>query len=74
MLYITEGEGTFRSSHQSETRIKEGDIFLLFPGERHSYHPNPETGWKSYWIGFKGKNVDDRVKAISCNLRNQYTT
>lgn len=20
-------------------------------------------GWKSYWIGFKGKNIDDRVKA-----------
>lgn len=63
MLYITEGEGVFQSSHLKETKIKEGDIFLLFPGEWHSYHPNPETGWKSYWIGFKGKNVDDRVKA-----------
>ena len=38
-------------------------MFLLFPGEWHSYHPNPRTGWKSHWIGFKGKNMDDRVKA-----------
>ena len=38
-------------------------MFLLFPGEWHSYHPNPHTGWKSHWIGFKGKNMDDRVKA-----------
>lgn len=63
MLYLIEGEGVFQSSHQKETKIKEGDIFLLFPGEWHTYHPNPETGWKSYWIGFKGKNIDDRVKA-----------
>lgn len=61
LLYITEGKGTFRSSHQQETPINEGDMFLLFPGEWHSYHPDPEVGWKSYWIGFKGKNIDERV-------------
>jgi AraC-like DNA-binding protein len=63
LLYITEGEGTFRSATIEETPIHEGDLFLLFPGEWHSYHPNPDTGWKSYWIGFKGRNVDDRVTA-----------
>ena len=37
-------------------------MFLLFPGEWHTYHPLSAVGWKSYWIGFKGKNMDDRVK------------
>ena len=63
LLYLTEGEGIFRSTNQKPTRIKEGDLFLLFPGEWHTYHPNPRTGWKSHWIGFKGKNMDDRVTA-----------
>lgn len=63
LLYITEGEGTFRSAHQPETRLCGGDLFLLFPGEWHSYHPNPKVGWKSYWIGFRGRNMDDRVSA-----------
>ncbi len=62
LLYITEGEGVFKSEHQKETRIKEGDLFLLFPGEWHSYHPDKAKGWKSYWIGFKGRNIDDRIK------------
>ena len=53
----------FSSAHLPETKIKAGDIFLLFPGEWHSYHPSGTKGWKSYWIGFKGKNIDDRVKA-----------
>jgi AraC-like DNA-binding protein len=63
LLYQSEGEGVFRSAHLPETKIKTGDIFLLFPGEWHTYHPLGTKGWKSYWIGFKGKNMDDRVKA-----------
>lgn len=63
LLYQPEGEGVFRSAHLPETKIKAGDIFLLFPGEWHTYHPSGTKGWKSYWIGFKGKNIDDRVKA-----------
>ena len=62
LLYITEGEGTFHSSSVKEARVGAGDVFLLFPGEWHSYHPDPRIGWKSYWIGFKGENMDRRVK------------
>lgn len=62
MLYLLEGEGTFSSEHVPETRIKAGDIFLLFPDEWHSYHPKHGSNWKSYWIGYKGKNMDDRVR------------
>ena len=62
LLYQSEGEGVFQSEHCPETTIKAGDIFMLFPGEWHTYHPNHEKGWKSFWIGFKGKNIDDRVR------------
>lgn len=62
LLYITEGEGVFNSAHAKDVPLKAGDLFLLFPGEWHTYHPTSKHGWKSYWIGFKGKNVDDRVK------------
>lgn len=62
LLYIVEGEGVFKSTSQPETTLREGDLFLLFPGEWHTYHPLENRGWKSYWIGFKGKNMDDRVK------------
>lgn len=61
LLYLTEGEGVFHSASVNEARLGEGDLFLLFPGEWHSYHPLPQRGWKSYWIGFRGKNIDDRV-------------
>jgi AraC-like DNA-binding protein len=63
MLYLTDGEGVFESASQRQVKIKAGDIYLVFPNEWHTYHPNPSKGWKSYWIGFKGRNMDDRVKA-----------
>lgn len=64
MLYTVEGEGEFESaSSGGRIRVKEGDVFLLFPGEWHTYHPDPQIGWKQYWIGFKGRNMDDRVAA-----------
>ena len=63
LLYITEGEGVFHSATVPEATLREGDLFLLFPGEWHSYHPLPKRGWKSFWIGFRGKNMDDRVTA-----------
>lgn len=63
LLYNPEGEGIFHSASVKEARLREGDMFLLFPGEWHSYHPLSNHGWKSYWIGFKGPNMDERVKA-----------
>lgn len=62
ILYLSEGEGIFQSESISPTKIHGGDVFILFPGEWHTYHPS-EGGWKSYWIGFKGRNMDDRVKS-----------
>ncbi len=63
LLYITEGEGIFHSQTIPEAPLHEGDFFLLFPGEWHSYHPTGPRGWKKYWIGFKGENMDRRVSA-----------
>ena len=62
MLYLIEGEGIFRSTSMGEVHIKPGDMFLLFPGEWHSYGPIEGSRWKSYWIGFKGNNMDSRVE------------
>ena len=63
LLYIVEGEGVFHSRTVPEARLSECDFFLLFPGEWHSYHPTGPRGWKKYWIGFRGNNMDDRVRA-----------
>ena len=69
LLYISEGRGEFHSTTVASAPLREGDLFLLFPGEWHSYHPDPKTGWKSYWIGFKGRNMDENYEPFIRNLR-----
>lgn len=61
LLYIVQGKGFFSSKEQKCVDIHEGQMFLLFPGEWHSYHPDKKTGWDEYWIGFNGLNMDKRV-------------
>ena len=63
LLYIVEGEGTLETRRGGQYEIKTGDMFLIFPGEWHTYRPDPSSGWKEYWIGFSGANIDHRVDA-----------
>ncbi|WP_347294217.1 AraC family transcriptional regulator [uncultured Duncaniella sp.] len=62
LVYISEGEGFFESASVARTKIVAGTMFLLFPGEWHTFSPTPSVGWTQYWIGFKGANVDLRVE------------
>lgn len=57
LVYIPRGGGTFESAQGGEASIKAGDLFILFPGERHRYRPDPETGWDEYWVEFDGEQA-----------------
>ena len=64
MIYITEGRGKFYCETLGRNKavpVESGMMFLLYPGEWHSYHPDPQTGWKEYWIGFNGSFVDNLI-------------
>lgn len=62
IIYILDGGGQFESAHQKLVSVNSGDFILLFPGEWHNYHPNPETGWYEHWLGFSGSYADQLVK------------
>jgi len=62
LIYIVGGEGTFESSGVVETKVEEGSVIILFPGEWHRFKPNKLTGWDEYWVGFKGDVVDNLIK------------
>jgi AraC-like DNA-binding protein len=57
LVYITRGGGTFESHSGGEHPISEGDLFMVHPGERHRYQPNPATGWDEYWVEFDGEQA-----------------
>lgn len=63
LLYICSGKGTLHTSSCPTRQVEAGDMFLIFPGEWHTYQPDPATGWQEYFIGFQGTNIDHRVQA-----------
>ena len=62
LIYITKGSGYFESASVKRQSVHEGSIIFLFPGEWHSYYPNPDTGWNEHWVGFRGPHIDKRVE------------
>lgn len=62
LIYIVEGEGTLTTTTAGRMNLKGGDAFLLFPGEWHTYEPDIDKGWKEYWIGFRGGDIDGKTR------------
>jgi AraC-like DNA-binding protein len=69
LLYITRGQGKFLSTHCKKSDVEEGKMFLLFPGEWHTYQPDTTTGWDEYWIGFRGLTIDSRMDKDFFNIQ-----
>lgn len=70
LVYITRGSGYFESASCSKTRIEAGTMFMLFPGEWHTFAPDPATGWDDHWVGFNGDSIDDKIKAGFFTFKN----
>lgn len=70
LFYITRGSGYFESASCSRTRIEAGMMFMLFPGEWHTFAPDSTTGWDDHWIGFNGNFMDDKIRAGFFTFKN----
>ena len=63
LVYITQGKGRLKSAGVDDIVLGEGSVILVFPGLRHSYSPDAETGWTERWVGFKGAWADNLRKS-----------
>jgi len=63
LIYISKGKGIFSSGSVRETSMAEGNLLMLFPGEWHTYRPEKETGWNTFWVGFRGESIRRQVDA-----------
>ena len=54
ILCITVGSGVLKTSTIKRQRVVAGSVFLLLPGEWHSYRPDPKTGWVEHWVELDG--------------------
>ncbi len=62
-VYIVSGEGWFRNSNVSRD-VQAGTVFLIRPGVWHSYAPDSEVGWESYYVEFSGPILSDLTEKL----------
>lgn len=58
IVLITAGRGSIATDASERRRVEAGEAFLLLPGVRHTYAPDPLTGWDESWIELRGGNLD----------------
>lgn len=70
-LYITKGRGILSIGEHQNIRLTKGKLLVIFPGQWHSYQPDPDTGWNEYYIGFEGSIIDNIVTSGFLSKDNQ---
>lgn len=61
LKYVVSGAGVLKTNTRPEILLRAGDLFLIKPGQWHTYWPQKELGWDSFWIGFDGEIINNRV-------------
>jgi AraC-like DNA-binding protein len=54
IIYISAGQGWFKSNASGMVKIEAGTVIFLFPQVWHSYAPTEDVGWNEHWVGFNG--------------------
>ncbi len=70
--YIIEGEGTYRVGDKIYT-VREGEGFLIYPGDLTLYQADDSHPWAYYWIGFDGKDVPTILPTLGLDFGNHVT-
>lgn len=61
--YITGGSGVLETDF-GKFPVREGSVFIIYPGEWHRYRPNSKTGWVENYIGFDGVIARQLVDSV----------
>lgn len=57
MVFVLSGKGYLTQGDHVNKMLKQGDMFLLIPREKHFYYADPEEPWEIMWVSFNGKQV-----------------
>lgn len=58
MVFVTKGRGSLTIDGTSHS-LEAGDMFALFPKERHEYRSDPDDPWEIMWVAISGRISPD---------------
>ncbi len=61
---VLKGEGVLNAPN-GDFRVKQGQIFLIKPGDVNTYEADEKNPWEYIWVEFNGK-IAEKLKEIDC--------
>lgn len=78
LVFVLNGKGHLETASRQKKTLHPGDLFVLYPGERHHYYADSKSPWEIMWIAFDGTLADPLLNDVgltrdSSILRNTLT-
>lgn len=54
LVFVLKGRGYLKSGGKKLKTLNAGDLFVLYPKEKHHYYADAEHPWELMWISFNG--------------------
>lgn len=70
---IMHGTGVLETDGRT-VKLKKGDLFVIFPGKKQSYYPDPSNPWSYIWVDLMGKNIEDLLRMCGVGPERPYRT
>lgn len=64
LVFVISGKGYLKSGSQQLKTLNQGDLFVLYPKEKHHYYADSENPWELMWISFNGTLSDTLLKDV----------
>lgn len=69
-VFVISGKGYLQQGSDPRHSLSGGDLFVLFPKERHYYFADKDDPWELMWVSFNGSQCDSILKSIGISKKN----
>lgn len=74
LVFVISGKGYLKTGvHKLET-LNHGDLFVLYPKEKHHYYADLENPWELMWISFNGTLCETLLQDVGLSRKSYILT
>lgn len=70
LVFVLSGKGYLKQGSDHTISLTQGDMFVLFPRERHQYYADEEHPWELMWVSFNGELCKTILDSLDLTLDN----
>lgn len=67
LVFVISGKGYLETDGQELRTLNQGDLFVLYPKEKHFYYADREHPWELMWISFNGSLSETLINDAGLN-------